>query len=69
MTMIDPTTGWFEQQQLYGAPTAYRCQAILDNVWLSRYPRPVEIGFDNGSEFKVEFRELCSNLMCIPFNT
>ena len=41
MTMIDPTKGWFEQQQLYGTPTAYRCQAILDNVWLSRYPRPV----------------------------
>ena len=64
--MIDPTTGWFEQQQLYGKPTAYRCQAILDNVWLSRYPRPVEIGFNNGSEFKAEFRELCSNMGMKP---
>ena len=41
MTMIDPTTGWFEQPQSYGSPTAYRFQAILDNIWLSRYPRPV----------------------------
>ena len=28
MTMVDPVTGWFEQQQLYGPPTAYRCQQI-----------------------------------------
>jgi hypothetical protein len=62
MTMVDPVTGWFECTQLYGAPTAYRCQEILDNVWLSRYPRPKEIGFDNGSEFKAEFRTLCNNM-------
>ena len=23
MTMINPVTGWFEQAQLYGTPTAY----------------------------------------------
>jgi hypothetical protein len=23
MTMVDPVTGWLEQQQLYGSPTAY----------------------------------------------
>ena len=62
MTMVDPVTGWFEQQQLYGTPTAYRCQEILDNVWLARYPRPREIGFDNGGEFKAEFRVLCNNM-------
>merc|ERR1712115_584657 len=27
-TMVDPTTGWFECCQLYGPPTAYRCQQI-----------------------------------------
>ena len=52
MTMVDPVTGWFERQQLYGTPTAYCCQEILDNVWLARYPRPREISFDNGGEFK-----------------
>ena len=62
MTMVDPVTGWFECTQLYGPPTAYRCQEILDNVWLSRYPRPKEIGFDNGSEFKAEFKDLCINM-------
>ena len=42
--------------------TAYKCQEILDNVQLLRYPRPAEIGFDNGSEFKAEFSELCNNM-------
>ena len=37
-------------------------QRILDSVWLARYPRPREIGFDGGSEFKAEFRELCDNM-------
>ena len=62
MTMINPTTGWFKQQQLYGSPTAFRCQAILNNVWLSRYPSPVEIGSDNGSELKAKFKELYNNM-------
>jgi len=65
-TMVDPTTGWFEACQLYGAPTAYRCQQILDTVWLARYPRPKEIGMDNGSEFKGVFNDLCSNMGLKP---
>jgi hypothetical protein len=62
MTMVGPVTGWFECTQLYSPPTAYRCQEILDNVWLSQYPRPKEIGFDNGSEFKAVFIDLCVNM-------
>ena len=61
LSMVDPTTGWVEFCQLYGTPTAYRVQQILDSVWLSRYPRPKEIGMDNGSEFKGVFLDLCSN--------
>ena len=55
MTMVDPVTGWFEQRQLYDEPNAFTCQQILDSVRLSWYPRPKEIGFNNGSEFKLEF--------------
>ena len=62
MTMVDPVTGWFEQRQLYDEPNAYTCQQILDSVWLSRYPHLKEIGFDNGSEFKMKFRDLCNNM-------
>ena len=42
--------------------TAYQYQQIFDNTWLSRYPRPKEIGFDNGGEFKAGFKELCANM-------
>jgi len=62
MTMVDPVTGWPEFAQLYSKPTSYRCQEILDNVWLSRYPRPEEIGFDNDGEFQGEFSDLCTNM-------
>ena len=58
MTMVNPVTGWFEQAQLYGTPTASQCMQIFDNTQLACYPRPREIGFDNGGDFKAEFREL-----------
>ena len=56
-SMVDPVTvtGWFEQRQLYDEPNAFTCQQIIDSVWLSRYPRLKEIGFNNGSEFKMGF--------------
>ena len=34
---------------------------VFDNTWLSRYPRPQYMGFDNGSEFKKVFTEMCQN--------
>ena len=66
VTMVDPVVGWFEACQLYGPPTAYRYQQILNTVWLSCYLRPKEIGNDNGSEFKGVFEELCKNMGLIP---
>jgi transposase InsO family protein len=32
------------------------------NNWLCRYPRPIQVTFDNGSEFKSVFKEMCDNL-------
>ena len=71
--MIDPVTGWFEYGQLCNAPTAEQCQKLFDSTWLSRYPRPREVGFDNRSEFKEVFRELCENMgltikLSLPWN-
>ena len=63
MTMADPVTGWFEQAQLSSALTIYCCQQIFDNTRLSRYQSPKGIGFDNGGEFKAEFKELCANMI------
>ena len=60
MTMM--VTGWFEVAVLKAGPTALECQRLLDAYWLCRYPRPSEIGFDNGSEFKAEFLELAANM-------
>ena len=34
---------------------------LFNKSWLCRYPRPVEIIYDNGSEFKLYFRELCDS--------
>ena len=60
--MVDPVTGRFEQAQLYGTLTASHCQRIFDTAWLACYPRPRKIGFNNGGEFKAEFKELCVNM-------
>jgi hypothetical protein len=34
---------------------------VFSNEWLSQYPRPQYIGFDNGSEFKSVFIQTCIN--------
>jgi transposase InsO family protein len=61
LTMIDPATGWFEVKALPEAPNAEIVSAAMDDTWLSRYPRPQCIGYDNGSEFKLVFREMIKN--------
>ena len=66
MTMIDPTTGWFKLASLQNGPTSLEAQRLLGSVWLARYPRPREIGFDEGSKFKAKFWELCINLELNP---
>ena len=55
MTFIDPAPGWFEIAEIDTKDSASISQK-LDQVWLSRYPRPRTIVFDNGSEFKKDFR-------------
>ena len=62
LTIIDPATGWFECAALRNAPTADKIHRLFDNMWLTRYPQPKEIGFNNGSEFKAEFRALIDNM-------
>ena len=60
ITMIDPATGWFEVTDI-PEPTADVCMKAFDDSWLSRYPRPQYIGYDNGSEFKNVFRQMVQN--------
>ena len=57
-----PPTGWFEVALLKNEPNAYEVQKLFDEYWIARYPRPKEIGFDDGGEFKAEFLDLCNNM-------
>jgi len=43
------------------APSSYECQRVFDNVWLSYYPCPREVGYDGGSKFNLYFADLCKN--------
>ena len=60
--MVDPVTGWFKLAQLRDKLNAFVAVKRFDFQWLARYPRPREIGFDNGGEFMAEFRDLCDNM-------
>jgi cleavage and polyadenylation specificity factor subunit 1 len=60
LTMIDPATGWFEIKEVNNR-TAEAAADAFDDAWLSRYPRPKYIGFDNGGENKGLFREMTDN--------
>ena len=59
-TAIDPATGWFE---VTGIPdkSAETIMDAFNNTWLTRYPRPKIVKYDNGSEFKALFKEMCDN--------
>jgi hypothetical protein len=58
--MINPSTGWFEVKDVKDK-SAKESMNTFDDVWLSRYPRPEYIGFDNGGELKNVFEELVNN--------
>ncbi|DAZ98407.1 TPA: hypothetical protein N0F65_000121 [Lagenidium giganteum] len=40
------------------ATTSLERARVVDQLWFSRYPRPAQCVFDQGSEFKKEFLEL-----------
>jgi hypothetical protein len=54
VTAIDPATGWFE---IVSIPDE-SAETVMDtfhNCWLTRYPLPIKVRFDNG-EFKAVFK-------------
>ena len=73
VTMIDPATGWFEMEEIptmdivekgivleqFDMSSAQLSRLVNKEWWLSRYPRPKKVVFDNGSEFKLHFQEVC----------
>jgi hypothetical protein len=60
LTMIEQSTGWFEVKDVKDK-SAKESMNTFDDVWLSRYPRPEYIGFDNGGVYKNVFEELVNN--------
>ena len=48
--MIDPVTGWLEITQ-YDNKRVISIMNLVENERLSRYPIPMEITYDQGSEF------------------
>jgi hypothetical protein len=47
LTMVYPSTGWFEVKYVKDKSTK-ESMNTFDEVWLSRYPKPEYIGFHNG---------------------
>jgi hypothetical protein len=66
-TAIYPATLWPEICEI----TDKISQTVMDafnNNWLCRYPRPIQVTFFNGSEFKSVLKEMCDNfgIKCRP---
>ena len=62
VTMIDPATGWFEIKQYDDKKKSITVANIVEQEWLTRYPRPSLITLDRGSEFiGQDFRDMCVN--------
>ena len=49
VTMIDPITGCFDITQ-YDNKRTISIANLVETVWWTRYPRPMEITYDQGSE-------------------
>ena len=55
--MIDPVRGWFEITK-YDKKRAISTVELVETTLLTKSPRPIEISYDQGSEFiNHEFRK------------
>ena len=67
MMFIGPVTGWFETAKVsYVDQSSARIWQLFSQTWLSRYPRPQRVHFDNGSEFKKHFTPLLKDFGIKP---
>ena len=48
--MIYSVTGWFEVTQ-YNDKIATSIASLVETTWLYRYPKPMEITYDQGKDF------------------
>ena len=67
MIYIDPVTGQFEIVQVPSTDqSSARISQLFNQTWVSRYPRPQRVRFDNGSEFKKNFIPLLKDFGIKP---
>ena len=80
MTMVDPAMGWFEIKEVpyysiedvinnkdnYIDKSLARISQLFNQAWLSRYPGPSKVVFDNGSEFRIHFMRLLKDFDIKP---
>ena len=78
--MVDPATGWFEIKEVpyysiddvinnkdnYIDKSLARISQLFNQAWLSRYPGPSKVMFNNGSEFKIHFTRLLKDFDIKP---
>ena len=57
VTMIDPATGWMEIKEIK-TKEALHVADLVEQAWLTRYPWPQEIIFDQGTEFMGDFARM-----------
>ena len=58
LSVVDCCTNWCEFAMLLSMTSKYVAE-IFDKIWLCRYPRPLIVGHDNGTEFMgAEFQEI-----------
>ena len=62
--MIDPATGWLEIRELK-SKELFNVANIVQQAWLTRYPWPTILNYDQGTEFMAEFAEMITEDYCI----
>ena len=70
-TIIDPYTDLFENKQAsWINPFEIDSVHVLDDDWLSQYPKPVQIIYDQGTKHQnTNFKSHFMNLGTEPFHT
>ena len=70
MICIDPATWWFDIVQVPDEDKSFaQISLLLDQTWLSIYPRPKRVRFDSGSGFKWNFVPLIKDIGITPKST
>ena len=57
ITMIEPATGWHEIKEIKNKE-AINIANLVEQTWLTRYPWPMELTYDRGTEFMREFAQM-----------